>query len=98
MVRGFAEADERTHRLEDEPLWEESSLFVWDDSEAGVGGYWRLGQEPVVGAVNSCFGVFTHGGLRFRSNVTGAPLAPADRGEAHMGWGPHLREIGRAHV
>src|SRR3546814_18940453 len=63
-------------------------------------GFWRLGQEPVVGAVNSCFGVFTHDGLRFRSNVTGAPLAPADRGEAHMGWGPHLRVLfdGGAHI
>jgi len=96
----FSEADDRPHRPDDDPLWQESSLFVWHDREAGVGGFWRLGQEPVVGAVNSCFGVFTHDGLRFRSNVTGAPLAPADRGEAHMGWGPHLRVLfdGGAHI
>ena len=87
----FSEADDRPHRPDDDPLWQESSLFVWHDLDAGVGGFWRLGQEPVAGAVNSCFGLFTHDGLRFRSNVTGTALDPADRGEAHMGWGPHLR-------
>src|SRR3546814_12527750 len=60
-------------------------------------GFWRLGQEPVVGAVNSCFGVFTHDGLRFRSNVPGAPLAPADRGEGHMGR-PEQRRVGNEGV
>ena len=87
----FSEADDRPHAPTDDPLWQESSLFVWHDRAAGIGGFWRLGQEPVVGAVNSCFGVFTDDGLRFRSNITGAPLGATDRGEAHMGWGPHLR-------
>jgi len=35
--------------------------------------------------------MFTHDGLRFRSNVTGVPLEKGDRGEAHMGWGERLR-------
>lgn len=87
----FTEADDRPHRPDDDPLWQESSLFVWHDLERGVGGFWRLGQEPVVGATNSCFGMFTKEGLRFRSNVTGEPLGPSDRGEGHMAWGRHLR-------
>jgi hypothetical protein len=79
------------HAPSDDPSWQESSLFVWHDLAAGVGGFWRLGQEPVVGALNSCFGVFTKDGLRFRSNVTGAPMSPSDRGETYMGWGEQLR-------
>ena len=87
----FSEADDRPHRPESDPLWQESSLFVWHDRAAGLGGFWRLGQEPGRDALNSCFGLFTDDGLRFRSNVTGAPMTAADRGEGHMGWGPHLR-------
>jgi len=90
-VQIFSEQDDCPHRPDDDPLWQESSLYCWHDRKAGLGGFWRLGQEPVVGAVNSCFGVFTDEGLRFRSNVTGVALDPADRGERHMGWGPHLR-------
>lgn len=87
----FSDADDRPHADDGDPLWQESSLFVWHDRAAGLGGFWRLGQEPVAGAVNSCFALFTHDGLRFRSNVTGVPLGAGDRGEGHMGWGPHLR-------
>ncbi|MCK9540843.1 MAG: hypothetical protein M0R03_02280 [Novosphingobium sp.] len=89
----LSERDDRPHEPDDDPLWQESSLFVWHDRASGLGGFWRLGQEPVVQAVNSCFGLFTHDGLRFRSNVTGVPMAPVDRGEAHMGWGPHLKVV-----
>lgn len=89
----FSEHDDRPHEAEDDRLWQESSLFVWHDLEQGLGGFWRIGQEPGGGATNSCFGVFTAAGQRFRSNVTGVALRPADRGEAHMGWGPHLKVI-----
>jgi len=74
-----------------DPSWQESSLFAWYDKDVGVGGFWRLGQEPVVQQLNSCFGMFTDDGLRFRSNVTGVPMSPGDRGETHMGWGRELR-------
>jgi len=87
----FSEQDDRPHQPDGHPLWQESSLFVWRDRASGVSGFWRLGQEPVAGAVNSCFGVFTDDGLRFRSNASGAPLGPDDRGEAHMGFGSHLK-------
>ncbi|MEZ5709795.1 MAG: hypothetical protein R3E02_10450 [Blastomonas sp.] len=93
MMQVFSEADDRPHRPDGDPLWQESSLFVWHDAVAGVGGFWRLGQEPVLGALNSCFGIFTADGLRFRSNVTGVPMNDGDRGEAHMGWGSHLRVL-----
>jgi hypothetical protein len=71
--------------------FQESALFVWHDLEAGVGGFCRLGQEPVAGAINSCFGLFTSDGLRFRSNVSGVALQPGDRSETHMGWGSAIR-------
>ncbi len=87
----FDAADDRPHPPGSDPTWQESALFVWHDPQAGLGGFWRLGQEPVVGALNSCFGLFTDDGLRFRSNVTGVPMAASDRGAAHMGWGAHLR-------
>jgi len=85
-------SDDRPHAPDQsDPLWQESALFVWHDQKAGLGGFWRLGQEPVAGAINSCFGVFAHDGTRFRSNVTGAPMVASDRGEGHMAWGPHVR-------
>jgi len=83
--------DDCPHRPGDDPSFQESSLFVWYDLAAGIGGFWRLGQEPVIGELNSCFGVFTSDGLRFRSNVTGVPMDSGDRGETHMGWGGALR-------
>jgi hypothetical protein len=84
-------ADDCPHSPGTDPSFQESSLFVWHDLPAGVGGFWRLGQEPVIGELNSCFGIFTSGGVRFRSNVTGVPMNRGDRGETHMGWGPALR-------
>jgi hypothetical protein len=79
------------HKPTEDPTFQESSLFVWHDLKAGIGGFWRLGQEPVVSALNSCFGVFTADGLRFRDNVTGVPMVAGDRGETHMGHGSQLR-------
>ncbi|MGF7150228.1 hypothetical protein FHS96_003886 [Sphingomonas zeicaulis] len=87
----FTAADDCPHDPGAEASWQESALFVWHDREAGVGGFWRLGQEPVVQALNSCFALFTDDGTRFRSNVTGVPMAASDRGDRHMGWGNALR-------
>jgi hypothetical protein len=90
-IMQFAANDDCPHGPSDDPNWQESALFVWHDRDAGVGGFWRLGQEPVAAALNSCFGVFTANGMRFRSNVTGVSMLPSDRGDTHMGWGSHLR-------
>jgi hypothetical protein len=87
----FGGAHDCPHTPNEDPTFQESSLFVWHDLKAGVGGFWRLGQEPNVSALNSCFGIFADDGLRFRSNKTGAPMSPADRGETHMGVGRELR-------
>ena len=84
-------ADDCPHAPGNDPSFQESSLFVWHDLAAGIGGFWRLGQEPVIGELNSCFGVFTSGGQRFRCNVTGVPMGTGDRDETHMGWGAALR-------
>jgi len=95
----FDAAADCPHAPTDDPSWQESALFVWHDRAAGVGGFWRLGQEPVVSALNSCFGIFTADGQRFRSNVTGVAMAAADRGETHMGWGSQLRvDLDRLHI
>lgn len=84
--------DDCPHPDDGQDEFQESALFVWHDIETGVGGFWRLGQEVVRGQQNSCFGVFSaRDGLRFRSNVTGVPMAPGDRSETHMGCGPELR-------
>ena len=84
-------ADDCPHHGATESGFQESALFVWHDIEAGVGGFWRIGQEPVIRQLSSCFGVFMADGTRFRSNVTGVPMAAADRGDTHMGWGTVLR-------
>lgn len=87
----FEASDDCTHPYGKDPSFQESALFVWHDLATGVGGFWRLGQEAVAGTLNSCFGMFTADGLRFRSNVTGVPMASSDRGETFMGWGTALR-------
>ncbi len=87
----FESKDDCPHPPGEDKSWQESALFVWHDLELGVGGFWRLGQEPVVEALNSCFGVFTAEGARFRSNVTGEAMRKPDRGDTHMGWGDALR-------
>jgi hypothetical protein len=84
-------ADDCPHAPTADPSFQESALFVWHDLAAGIGGFWRIGQEPVIAALNSCFGLFAADGLRFRSNVTGVPMQRADRGTTHMGWGAALR-------
>jgi hypothetical protein len=80
-----------THETNGDPFFQESNLMVWYDLDQGLGGFWRIGQEAVRGELNSCFGVFTDDGLRFRSNVTGAPMVEGDRGPMHMSWGDRLR-------
>lgn len=87
----YAAEDDCPHVHDGKGNWQESALFVWYDRDAGVGGFWRLGHEPVNAQANSCFGMFTRDGLRYRANVTGVPLAAADRGDTHMGLGAELR-------
>ena len=37
----FSEQDDCPHLPDDDPLWQESSLFVWHDRTSGLGGFWR---------------------------------------------------------
>lgn len=87
----YAAVDDCPHTPSNDPSWQESALFVWHDRTAGIGGFWRLGHEPVSMTAHSCFGMFTSDGVRFRTNITGAALAQEDRGEIHMGLGAELR-------
>jgi hypothetical protein len=86
----FSAEDDGPHRPDADPLWQESTLFCWRDAKAGVGGFLRLAHEPNVAALNCCFGLFTDDGLRFRRNVTGAPLAAGDRRDGYFGWGDRI--------
>ena len=90
-IRTFTATDDCPHPHPDDPTWQESALFAWQDLTSGLGGFCRLSQEPANQAVNCCFGIFTADGTRFRANGTGEPLLPGDRGEAHMGWGQNVR-------
>ncbi len=83
--------DELTHLPDDDPTFQESALFAWHDLDAGIGGFWRIGQEVNAAKVNSSFGLFTADGLRFRSNVTGAQMTGSDRSGTHMAWGSALK-------
>lgn len=87
----FDSSADLTHEFEADPSWQESSVFAWNDLENGVSGFWRLGQEPVIGALNSSFGVSTLDGQRFRHNVTGVPMVVGDRGPTHMAHENKLR-------
>ena len=86
----FSASDDSPHPSGDDPLWQESALFCWRDAASGIAGFWRLGHEPNVSALNSCFGLFSDDGLRFRSNVTGVALSPGDRRDHYFGWGAQL--------
>lgn len=90
-LRIFAAADDCPHPHPDDPTWQESALFAWQDLDSGLGGFCRLSQEPMNQAVNCCFGVFTAEGERFRANVTGEAMAEGDRGPTHMSWGDKVR-------
>lgn len=87
QIKTFAATDDCTHAAPDDPTWQESALFAWQDLGTGLGGFLRLSQEPANQAVNCCFGVFTEDGTRFRANATGEGMVAGDRGETHMAWG-----------
>ena len=80
------------HDAHGDPTFRESSLIVWHDLNAGVGGLWSISQEPVTKLSHSCFGVFANSeGLRFRQNVQRVPMQAVDRGPGHMAIGTDLR-------
>jgi hypothetical protein len=89
--RVFPDHEDCPHPPGQDPLWQESAVFTWYDHVTGIGGFWRLGQEVNAGRVNSCFGVFSKEGLRFRNNVSGAAMVDADRSDTHMAFGRELR-------
>ena len=82
---------DRTHDAGGDRTYQESSLIVWHDLAQGVGGVWRLSQEPVNELTHSCFGAFTHDGLRFRHNVSEVPFGVDARGQHHMALNDGLR-------
>lgn len=82
---------DRTHDPLGDPSFQESSLIAWHDLKAGVGGFWRVSQEPVNGLTHSSFALFAPDGWRFRHNVQRVPIRPGDRGATHMSPGRELR-------
>ena len=43
------DAEEGSHPVGDDPLWQESVFIVWRDRRRPIGGVFRLGHEPYQG-------------------------------------------------
>lgn len=81
--------DEGIHPSGENPDYQESSFLAWRDSERGVGGNHRVGNEVNRGLANIWCGVYLDDGLRYRLNAEGFPL---ERVENHPGLrcGPQM--------
>lgn len=78
----YATSDEGAHAPQDDnPLWQESLLFLWWDDEAGIGGIHRVGHLPNQNLGNYWNGLMTREGPRYRADVHELPLTPEDRRE-----------------
>jgi hypothetical protein len=89
-IRVLDPDQDRTHDGRGDPAFQESSVIVWHDLASGVGGVWRISQEPQNKLARSCFAVFATDGARFRQNIEPAPMGPGDRGPSHMSLGEAL--------
>lgn len=78
----FRFVDEGAHAPDlQDPLWQESQIFIWWDETRGIGGLHRLGQLPGERRANIWNGLMTAAGTRYRSDRHDLPLRAGDRGE-----------------
>lgn len=78
----FSFKDEGAHRPDpDDPIWQESQVFLFYDEVQGIGGMQRVGQLPNQDKANYWNGLFTRDGLRYRADVHDVPLVEGDRHE-----------------
>ena len=80
----FTADDERPHRPNQDPWWQESVFLSWWDERAGVGGVFRLGHEPNQGMANVWLGLVSRDGRRFRFCESTIPLIGPDRVDDHL--------------
>src|SRR5580700_5157208 len=80
--------DEGLHPAGDDVDWQESAYLTWRDSESGLGGNHRIGNELNRGTANLWCGVYHEDGTRFRYNGEDLPL---QRLEEHgLSAGPQM--------
>ncbi len=85
-ARQHGEESELPRPADTDPWWQDSAFLVWNDSERGIGGVFRIGHEPhFKGGISALwFGLVTRDGRRYRRNVS-APLSDVDRGDNGFG-------------
>lgn len=70
---------ELPHDPGDDPQWQESVVLGWADPSQNIGGFIRIGHQPNLGLVRSCFGVTSRDGLNYSRTAQDLPLASTDR-------------------
>ena len=78
----FAFKDEGAHAPDpDDPIWQESWIFIWWDEQNGIGGLQRVGHLPNQGKANYWNGLMTADGARYLADEHDLPLGSGDRHE-----------------
>lgn len=86
---------DRPHSPGDSPAWQESDCYWFYDATAGVGGFHRIGQKPVLGTGQATLFAFVNGGPRFVLNdsyTNHRKIEPADRWGTGHRVGSHTAE------
>lgn len=79
------EADEYRHTPGDDPQWQESIFFIWNDPGNGIGGVSRMGLEPRQGKANLwCFVGLRDAVVYHRTNFQ-LPLPASDWNDLTIG-------------
>ena len=78
-VHVYGPEDEAAHTPGPQPHWQESVVLIWWDARRGVGGYHRIGHEPIHDGGHAVLwhNLFTPQGVHRRNHVL--PLRPEDR-------------------
>jgi hypothetical protein len=81
----FTLADEGAHAPDpNDPIWQESQVLLWWDSEQRVGGMQRIGQLPNQGKANYWNGLMAPDGLHYLADVHDLELGGGDRHEGGL--------------
>lgn len=84
-AKPYDESWDRPHAPSAEPEWQESDWLIFYDARCGVGGIYRLGQEPNLQRGQPMLFVFASGeeryyqGDRLGRSIADVSIAPADR-------------------
>jgi hypothetical protein len=94
----FRFQDEGAHTpAPDDPIWQESQIFIWWDDTAGVGGLHRVGQLPNQGTANLWSGLITADGTRYLADRHDIALNGSDRTDRGLSSGGQSMCAGDEH-